>query len=84
MVLSEVDFEGIVVDVVLRLSAAITTITQMASFVAITTMREQLVIAIEALATETTLRVTLKTRLVLSTRNIVSVLLVSTQFLRGE
>jgi hypothetical protein len=56
----------------------------MASFVAITTMREQLVIAIEALATETTLRVTLETRLVLSARNIVSVLLVSTQFLRGE
>jgi len=38
MILSEVDLEGIVVDVVLRVSATITTVAQVTAFVAVTAM----------------------------------------------
>jgi hypothetical protein len=76
VVLSEVHLEGVVIDVVLRVSATIAAITQVAAFVAVTAMREQFIVAVEALTTETTLGMTLETRLVLGTRDVVSMFFV--------
>ena len=81
MILSKVDLEGVVIDVVLRVSATISAVAQVAAFVTVTTMRKQLVVAVEALSTEATLGMTFETRLVLGTRNVVSMLLVPTQIL---
>jgi hypothetical protein len=84
VVLSEVHLEGVVIDVVLRVSATIAAITQVAAFVAVTAMREQFIVAVEALTTETTLGMTLETRLVLGTRDVVSMFFVPAQVLDGE
>ena len=77
MVLAEVSFEGVVVDVVLRLSTSITTITQVTTLVAVTAVDVQLIIAVEALATEAALGVALETGLVAGV--VVAELLVSAQ-----
>jgi hypothetical protein len=77
MVLSKVDLEGVVIDVVLRVSTTIAAIAQVTAFVAVAAMREEFIIAVEALTTETTLGMTLETRLVLGTRDVVSMFLVS-------
>jgi hypothetical protein len=84
MVLSEMHLDSIVIDIVLRVSATITAITQVTTLVAVTAMREQLIIAVEALTTEATLGMALETGLVLGTRDVVSVLFVPTQVLDGE
>jgi lysylphosphatidylglycerol synthetase-like protein (DUF2156 family) len=84
MVFSEMHLEGVVIDIVLRVSATIAAITQVAAFVAVTAMREQFIIAVEALTTETTLGMTLETRLILGARDVVSMLFVPTQVLDGE
>jgi len=84
VILSEVNLESVVVDIVLGLSATIAAITQVASFVAVTTMGEEFIVSVEALTTEATLRMALEARLVLGTRDIITVLFVSTQFLRSK
>jgi len=84
MVLSEVNLESIVVDIVLRLSTTIAAVAQVAALVAVTTMGEEFIVSVEALTTEATLRMALEARLVLGTRDIITVLFVSTQLLRGK
>ena len=68
-------FKGIIIDIILLLSVGRTAVADMASFVFVSAVCIELVIAIESLATETTFRMSLKAALVNCTRLIISVLL---------
>jgi hypothetical protein len=65
VIFSKVHLEGVVVDVVLLLPApTVLAIAYVAAFVLVPTMRVKLVVSIESLATEATLRVSLESALV--------------------
>lgn len=76
VVLPKVDLECVVVEVVLRLSSAISSVADVTAFVLVATMREQFIVTVETLSAETTLRVALETTLIYRARVVVSVLFV--------
>ena len=84
MVFLEVALQSIVVNIVLLLAMGGTAVANMASFVFITTMGVQLVIAIESLPTKTTLGVAFEAALVDSTGFVITMLLVFSQLGHGE
>lgn len=75
MVFPEVLLERIVVHKVLLLPAPITAVANVAAFVLISTMCVQLIVSVEALATETAFRVSLEATLIDRARVIVTELL---------
>jgi hypothetical protein len=79
MVFLEVALQSIVVDVVLLLTMGGTAVANVASFVLISTVSVEFVIAIESLPTESTLWVALEAALVDSTRFVIAMLLVFPQ-----
>jgi len=76
--------ERIVIEVILRIVAASPPIAQMASFVFVSAMGEQFVIAIEPLPAKSALRMPFETALVDGSRVVITELLVPLQFLRCE
>jgi hypothetical protein len=76
MIFLEVILERIIVNIILLLASGGLSITNMTSFVAITTVSVQFIVAIEPLTAETTLGVTFETALINGSGNVVSVLLV--------
>lgn len=79
MVLPEVDFERVVVDVVLLLPVVVTTVADVTTLVLVTTVSIQLVVSIEALSTEAALRMSFEAALVNGARIIVTEFLVLLQ-----
>jgi hypothetical protein len=71
----EVLLQFLVVQIVLRISASISSVTYVTSFVLLPTVGIQLVISIESLLAEATLWMSLKSRLVDCSRVVVSVFL---------
>ena len=84
VVLSKVLFQSVVIQEVLRVIVAVTPVAQVTSFVGLTTMREELVSAVEPSPAEATFWVSLKSTLVYSSWDIVSDLLVSFEFCMSE
>lgn len=84
MVFPKMLFERVVVDVILLLSAAISAIANVATLVLVSAMCVQLIVSIEALATETTFWMSLKPALIDSARVIVAELLVLPELSKGE
>jgi hypothetical protein len=84
MILLEMMLKCVVVDVVLLLTVGRASVTNMATFVLVTTMSVKLVVAVESLTTETTLGVSLEATLVYCTRLVIAGLLVLTQLGRRE
>jgi hypothetical protein len=76
MVLAEVDFQRVVVDVVLLLPATIASVADVAALMLVSAVGVQLVVPIEARVTEATFRMPPKAALVLCTRVVVAELLV--------
>jgi hypothetical protein len=79
VVFSKVNFERIVVNKVLLLSAAITSVANVATFVLVSAMGVEFVVSIEALSAEAALWVSLETALIDSAGVIVAKLLVFPQ-----
>lgn len=84
MVLTEVCFECIVVEVVLWLGSSVHTIADVASFVLLSTVRVQLVVPVESTPTETTLWMTFEPCLIYGSWIVVSKSLVFLQLSLGE
>ena len=77
-------FQLLVVEVVLRISATIPAIADVTSFVFLSTVRIQLIISIEPLSTESTLRVTPEAGLIYCAWVVVTVSLVLPQLAERE
>jgi hypothetical protein len=73
-------FKGLVINVVLLLAVVGAAVTDMAAFMLLTTVGIQLVIAIKALPTETTLGMSFETALVDGSGLIITILFVLSQF----
>src|SRR5690242_17683687 len=84
VVVPEVLLTRIIVDVVLLLSPAISTDTTVTALLLVSTMCVQLVVSVEALATEPTLGVSLKTTLIDCARIVVAKFLVLSQLSKGK
>jgi len=84
MVFAEVNLQSVVIDVVLWAESTISPVANMASFVLVTTMREQLVISIEPHSTEATFRMSLESALIDSSRVIVAKLFMLFELLLRE
>ena len=84
MGVSKVLLELGVVQVVLRVTAAISPIANMASLMSLSTVCVELVIAVEPLSAEPALRVPFESRLIDRTRIVISVLLMSPQLPERE
>lgn len=84
MILAEVVFQRVIVDIVLLLTTAVASVADVAAFMLVTTMCVQLVISIEALAAKTTLWVSLKSTLIDRARVVVPELLMLAQFWECE
>lgn len=84
MVSSKMLFQGIVVLIVLLLSSFVPPITNVTSFMFISTMCVELVITIEPLHTKSTLGMPLESTLIYGTRIVVAKLLMFPKLLRGE
>ena len=82
--ISEVLLQLLVVSIVLRLSATISSVAYMASFMLLSAVRVQFVISIEALFAEATVRVSLKPRLIDRSWAIVAELLMFSQLAEGK
>lgn len=67
--------KGLIINVVLLLTVGGTTITDMATFVFVSAVSVELVVAVEALATKSTLRVSFETTLIDRAGLIIAVLL---------
>lgn len=84
MVLAEMEFECIVIDIVLRLATAVSPVADMAALMLVTAMCEELVVAVESFSAEATFGVTLETGLVDCAGVVVAVLFVFFEFFLGE
>ena len=84
MVLAKVVLERVVVDIVLLLTTTVTSIADVAAFVLVTTMRVQLVVAIETFSTKATFRVSLEPTLVNGAWVVVTEFLVLSQLRKCE
>ena len=85
VVFSKVHLKRIVVDIVLLLPApTVLTIADVAAFVFVPTMRVELVVPVEALATEATFRMSLESALIDRARVIVAELLMFAQIRKGK
>ena len=84
MVFSEVKFQRIIVYIILLLASKIPPIANMALFVLISAMSIQLIIAIESLPAEATLRMALETTLVHGSRVVVAKLFMLPKFGSSE
>ena len=84
MVFLEMFLQCVVVNIVLLLAVSGSSITDMAPLVLVPTVGVQLVVSVEPLSAETTLRMTFKTALVDRPRGIVSVFFVLAQFRHGK
>ena len=84
MIFVEVILQCVVVNIVLLLTMGGASVTDVATFVFITAMSVQLVVAVEPLTTKATLRVSPEATLVYSSRLVIARLFVLTQFRRGE
>lgn len=84
MILAEMELKSIVVEIVLRLSSTVPSITYVAALVSVATMCVELVVTIEALSAETALGVALETGLVYCTGVVVAVLLMLAKLGRGK
>ena len=84
VVFAEMLLKRIVVNEILLIAALPTSITNMASFVLVSAMSIELVIAIKSRPTETTFRMTLEAALIYRTRIVVSKTLMFPQLLRCE
>jgi hypothetical protein len=84
MIFLEMDLERIVVNVILLLSTPIATVADVTALVFISAVRVQLVVAVEALSTETTFWMAFEAALVDGTGVIVTELLVIAKFGVGE
>lgn len=72
VILPEVLFQRVVVDIVLLLPAPFSAIADVTALVLVATMRVKLVVSVEALTAESTFRVSLKTALVDRARVVVA------------
>lgn len=84
VILPEMLFQRIVIDIVLLLPAPFSAIADVAALVLVATMRVQLIVSVEALTTESTFRMSLKAALVDRTRVIVAKFLVLLEVGEGE
>lgn len=84
MILMKVILQCVIVNIVLLLTMGGASVTDVATFVFITAMSVQLVVAVEPLTTKSTLRVSPEATLVYSSRLVIARLFVLTQFRRGE
>lgn len=84
VVISEVNFQLIVVPIVDRLRPLASTVADVASLMLLSAMRVQLIVTIEAFPAETTFWMTSKATLIDSTGMVVAELLVSPQLRIGE
>jgi hypothetical protein len=84
MVIPEVLLERVIIDVILLLPASVSSVTYVASFMLISTMRVELIITVEPPSTKPTLRMTPETTLVNCAWVIITELLVIAQFLGIE
>lgn len=84
VVFLEMFLERVVVDIILLLAMSRSSITDMTPLVLVTTMGIQLVVSVEPLSTEPTLRVAFEAALVNGSRDIVSVFFVLAQFRRRK
>lgn len=84
MVFLEVVLEGLVVDVVLLLAVRGATVTNMAAFMLVTTVRIKFIITIETLATKATFRMSSETALVDGTWLVVADLFMLSQLGVGK
>jgi hypothetical protein len=80
----KVVFKGIIIDIVLLLAVGTASVTNVTAFVTLPTVGVKLIIAIESLAAEATLRVSLKSTLVDRAWSVVAVLFVFAQFVSRE
>jgi hypothetical protein len=79
MIFLEMTFKGLIVHVVLLLAVVRAPVTDMAAFMLLTAMGVQLVVTIEALSAETTLRMPFETALVDGTGLVITILFVLSQ-----
>lgn len=84
MILMEVIFQCVVVNIVLLLTMGGASVTDVATFVFIAAVSVQLIVTIEPLATKPALRMSSEATLVYSSRLVVAGPFVLTQFRRGE
>lgn len=84
VVLPKVHFQRIIVQVVLVLLPVITTITYVAALVLLTTMRKQLVIAVEALSAEAAFGMALETALIDCAWSVIAEFFMLAEFSGGE
>ena len=82
--ISEVLLQLLVVSVILRLSATISSVAYMASFVLLSAVRVQFVIAVEALFAEATVWMSLEPRLIDRAWAVVTELLMFSQLAEGK
>lgn len=84
MIFVEVILQCVIVNIVLLLTMGGASVTDVATFVFITAMSVQLVVAVEPLTTKSTLGVSPEATLVYSSRLVIARPFVLTQFRRGE
>jgi hypothetical protein len=84
MIFLEVALQSIVVNVILLLAMGSAAVTDMASFMLVTTVGVKLIITIESLPTESTLWVALEAALLDSTGFVITMLLVFPQLSHGK
>lgn len=71
MILSEVVFQSIIVDIILRSSTFISSVAYMTPFVLISTMRVQFIVPVKPFFAETTFRMSLEAALIYGARMII-------------
>lgn len=84
VVFSEVLLERIVIDKVLLLPASFSSVADVATLMLVATMRVELIVSVEALAAESTFRVSLETALINCARIVVAKFLVLLEVCEGE
>jgi hypothetical protein len=84
MVFPEVLFKSVVINVILLLSALTSPIADMAFFVPVAAMNEQLVVAVESLSTEAAFRMAFESGLIYCAWIVVAEFLMAAKFGGGE
>jgi len=84
MVLLEMNFQRVVIEVVLLLAVVIPTIANMTLLVLVATVSIQLIISVESLPAETALGMSLESALINCARVVITKFVVLFQFCRGE
>lgn len=84
MILVKVILQRVVVNIILLLTMRGASVTDVATFMFITAMSVQLVVAVESLTTKSTFRVSPEATLVYSSRLVIARFFVLTQFRRGK